>query len=58
MDFFYRVLMFPHKIGMATKGMRYFARFLCFKMYYFVPTPKLNKNKLRIVKEMENIKGF
>lgn len=50
--------MFPHKIGMATKGMRYFARFLCFKMYYFVPTPKLNKNKLRIVKEMENIKGF
>ena len=25
-------------------------------MYYFVPTPELNKNKLRNVKEMENVK--
>ena len=25
-------------------------------MYDFVPTPELNKNKLRNVKEMENVK--
>lgn len=53
---FYRVLMFPSKTGMATKVWGIFARFPYFKMYYFVPTPQLNKSILRNVKEVENVK--
>ena len=50
--------MFPNKICMVTKVWVIFARFLYFEMYYFVPTPELNKTKLRDVKEMEKFKGI